>query len=267
MEYLYDVDTIKQRLQEWYHSEEYQQLCQRFSSECTRLSLVAQRLYPQIDALKAFCHEHTVRQELAVHCRYMHRGFYCPSPVYDLVIGNARRGNILKRPNSRSKPTHIYGFDSCDRLLWSRDNELNFTEYLLYEDNAIYGIIVDDDGVLHTLTEEIYQNSRLTVYHIANFFHRTSEFSCDDLYGEYYEHDEIGLCAAQIYNFNTPMTSIPEFLKEMGFGDELLQPSCQCFANWRFEREGEYIVGYRAYPTSFDMPVSPVYPIKKPRKA
>ena len=27
----------------------------------------------------------------------MHRGYYCPSPVYDLLVGNVNRGRLLKR--------------------------------------------------------------------------------------------------------------------------------------------------------------------------
>ena len=46
----------------------------------------------------------------------MFLGFYNPSPVYDLIVGNVHRGRILKRITKSSKPSHKYGFDKDGRL-------------------------------------------------------------------------------------------------------------------------------------------------------
>ena len=46
----------------------------------------------------------------------MFLGFYNPSPVYDLIVGNVHRGRLLKRITKSSKPSHKYGFDQNGRL-------------------------------------------------------------------------------------------------------------------------------------------------------
>ena len=35
--------------------------------------------------------------EYAKGGKTFHRGYYCPSPVQDLIVGNANRGRLLKR--------------------------------------------------------------------------------------------------------------------------------------------------------------------------
>lgn len=48
----------------------------------------------------------------------IHRGWYCPSPVRDIVIGNAGRGKLLKKEARCGKPAdYKYGFDANGELL------------------------------------------------------------------------------------------------------------------------------------------------------
>lgn len=47
----------------------------------------------------------------------MFLGYYNPSLVYDLVVGNVHRGRLLTRVTKRTKPTHRYRFDDKNRLL------------------------------------------------------------------------------------------------------------------------------------------------------
>lgn len=43
----------------------------------------------------------------------LHRGWYCPSPVYDMVIGSADRGRLLKNPSRcKTPPDFAYGLDA-----------------------------------------------------------------------------------------------------------------------------------------------------------
>lgn len=262
-----DLDARKHQLNEWYQSEKYQQLCQHFTAECNRLSLTAQRLFSRIDAVKATCQAQTVRQELAVQCRYAHRGFYCPNPVYELIIGNSRRGKILKRPSATSKPVYEYGFDACDQLLWAHNREQNNTEYLIYEGNTVCGITVDKNGTPSTFTEETYENGRITVFYIAHFYPFSSDFSCMMLKADYFEYDALGLCAVKMYEHMVPPQSDPDFAAKLNLPAPFLKSNCRCIVNWRFEREDGLLTGYRAYPIDIDRPPSGVFPIQKPRKA
>ncbi len=57
-----------------------------------------------------------VREELSAGSD-MTLGYYCPSPVVDLLIGNVHRGKILKRITKRSRPDHKYGFNSDNQMV------------------------------------------------------------------------------------------------------------------------------------------------------
>jgi ferredoxin-thioredoxin reductase catalytic subunit len=47
----------------------------------------------------------------------IHRGYHCPSLVLDLIVGNAKRGRLLKRKPEFGKYSYEYGFDIENRLI------------------------------------------------------------------------------------------------------------------------------------------------------
>ncbi|MEH6949139.1 hypothetical protein V7068_19130, partial [Bacillus sp. JJ634] len=51
----------------------------------------------------------------------IHRGYYCPSPILDLIVGNAKRGRLLKRKPDFGKFTYEYGFDIDNRMIRVRE--------------------------------------------------------------------------------------------------------------------------------------------------
>ena len=51
--------------------------------------------------------------EFARGC-FMHRGFYCPSPIEEFVISNVRRGHLQKKRTASS--TYEYSFDRMGQL-------------------------------------------------------------------------------------------------------------------------------------------------------
>lgn len=69
----------------------------------------------------------------------LHRGYYCPSPVYDLIVGNANRGRLLKR-----RPVVNY-------------------DYIYYLNKARQIIMVDDFAT--------WENGRKTLYTREFIFH------------------------------------------------------------------------------------------------
>lgn len=209
--------NARQKLEELYKSEEYQKNCQRFQAECNRLAAIAQALLEQKDLLMESCDTNTVRREFASQSRYLHRGFYCPSPVLDKIIGNAKRGRILKRITSASKPTHEYGFDASGRLLWCTSFDggiILSTEYLIYDQRAVYGITFNTYGDLEAVTEEIYEDGKLVRYlHcLCTAFHEVVE--CTQLECEHYSYEENRLCGCQWHRLSLPLKEIPDFMKK-----------------------------------------------------
>lgn len=101
------------------------------------------------------------------------RGFYCPSPVRDILVGGYRRGKILSRVANWEDVT-AYGFNSNGELIllerpW-HDKELIFR--LPYRE---IGIGYDDTYRLRSIEECIYSNGKISRYvfgfYLSGSFH------------------------------------------------------------------------------------------------
>lgn len=55
-----------------------------------------------------------VKKEFSRGGECLHRGFYCPSPVLDIVIGDCKRGKLIKNP--RKTPDFEYWFDADNKV-------------------------------------------------------------------------------------------------------------------------------------------------------
>lgn len=70
---------------------------------------------------------------------FFHRGYYFPSPIFDLVIGNANRGKLLKRPRKDAIYDYIYYKDKDGNLIMvdknlgdtDADKELCYREFII----------------------------------------------------------------------------------------------------------------------------------------
>lgn len=136
------------------------------------------------------------RAELCVNSRYLHRGYYCPSPVLDLLVTNTRRGRILKRPTERSNITNRYAYDTSGRLIYT-DNFINgkmvSSEYVKYHENLVYGITIGMSGRIICISEERYANSRIVSYQCAYYSGAGESTICYRMDCENYQYDEEGL--------------------------------------------------------------------------
>lgn len=136
------------------------------------------------------------RVEFCANSRYLHRGFYCPSPVLDLLVTNTRRGRILKRPTGRSNITNRYVYDTSGKLIFT-DNYINgkmvSSEYLLYYENMVCGITIGISGRIICVSEELYANSRIESYLCAYYSGTGESTICYKMDCENYQYDEYGL--------------------------------------------------------------------------
>lgn len=146
-----------------------------------------------------------LRKEVAVNSRYLHRGYYCPSPIQDLIVDNARRGKILKRETARSNPTHYYYFDAKNRLLiskWDSYTGSIYTEYLSYSGDYIYGYAFDDSGNLVSVSEEYYQSGQIASYFRFSCYNNEIRPRYDSITSaefEKYWYNETGISKANFY--------------------------------------------------------------------
>lgn len=82
--------------------------------ECERISQIAQAYAPCCGTTFNEMCTLITKKQYGVGGECMHRGYYCPSKIFD-VVTNAKRGRIVKmRP---AAPEYVYGFDASDRLL------------------------------------------------------------------------------------------------------------------------------------------------------
>lgn len=198
-------------------SEENRRISNLLLEESHRLCDVAQSMLERLPELREEGERNTVRREYASGCRYLHRGFYCPSPAIERIIGNVRRGKILKRITRASKPTHEYGFDQDGRLLWCKTIDRDATqsvEYLVYEKNCICGITVDREGRPLNVTEEIFENGRVVRYTNVQF-PGLGQCAPTDLDREEYGYEGEGVCQCCWQRLCIPITDIPDCLKWM----------------------------------------------------
>ena len=183
------------------------------------------------------------KEVVVANARYLHRGFFCPSPVQDLIVNNARRGKIIARPTERSRISHRYLFDTSGQLLIAKallPNGTYKTEYLVYEHNSVYGFAFDAWGTLVGLSEEQYENGKLKNYFCASCFNHEGDnidLGITNMHYEAYHYDEIGLHDVEFY-FITPPVMMHNGCENI---DELMQGS-----RYRFVREHGYLIGLYA---------------------
>lgn len=116
---------------------------------------------------EAYESESPAKTEYAVNSRYLHRGFYCPSPVHRYVVSNSRKGKILKRLTKRSQVTHLYKYNTEGNIYYIEyyiGDYLNAREYIVWEDNIRYGYIFNHSRELSAVSAEIYEGGLLREY-------------------------------------------------------------------------------------------------------
>lgn len=139
-------------------------------------------IYQEINELLAQYHDtlpslyRTLREQAAAwqYARgggVLHRGWYCPSPVYDMVIGGADRGRLLKSPSRcKTPPDFAYGFDAQGRLIVVDGpySDLThgpyFREAVFREENREIGLRMDRDDRLCGISICRYQDGRIMEY-------------------------------------------------------------------------------------------------------
>ena len=73
----------------------YEEVCEKFNEIMSFLEKDNyQNVFDQIDKT-------VVRREQSSGGECMHRGYYCPSIIEDIVIGNIKRGRLIKKLSKR----------------------------------------------------------------------------------------------------------------------------------------------------------------------
>lgn len=145
---------------------------------------------------------HNQFSDLASDVRYasgsksLHRGFYCPSPILDLVVGGYKRGRLVNKPTKTSQEYYQYYFDSHQQLIYI--NQFNksstsipySTEFIIRKDNIEYGLTYHNASKnLELLARCVYENNKIKNYATVSY-HGISKDMISIQFEEYeYEND------------------------------------------------------------------------------
>ena len=179
----------------------------------------------------------------------LHRGYYHPSPVYDLIVGNTKRGRLSSKSNHPL--SHRFYFDCEDRLVrieYLHAEQISHIEYLNYCGQSVKGITVDRNGFLSAVTEERYPHNRISFFSIVRCYHVAGGDQCLDYHEEEYHYDNLGLSKCHFVNF-TPKSG---YLVDR---------------TYTFDRDNGFLVAFSPEPADMPPEQQSKYTIKKKRKA
>jgi hypothetical protein len=138
-----------------------------------------------------------VREELSSGSD-MTLGYYGPSPVEDLLIGNVHRGKILKRVTKRSKPDTKYGFSEDGKMAVFINRP--FEEYaadirgfVLYENNVVTYVSFqkfEDEAEPEWIAQVEYDEQRRIIRYTLGLF---IGFHCSEIQQEIYTYSDEGM--------------------------------------------------------------------------
>lgn len=101
-----------------------------------------------------------VKKEYNYHSFGLHRGFYCPSIIEDIIIGNAKRG-IIKTRKSLTVPSYVFGFDADNNIITSQNE--HSIEFIFIENDSEIGLTFDNNK-LSLISIVQFENNNLKYY-------------------------------------------------------------------------------------------------------
>lgn len=195
-------------------------------SEKNRLAEKVDYYTPSLKNLRELAVKSAVRKEYSNNESGMYRGYYCPSPVDDLIIGGCKRGKLLKRITKRTNSEREYLFDSNNRLVAVNsllDWKAVHTEVLIYEDNLVTGIDIDNyDNSVSEISECTYDSdNKITSFLTASVsWKKAIRTKIYEIILEKYSYDESGLNEVEIISYYKSCKAIKNIIKK-SFEDNL----------------------------------------------
>lgn len=131
----------------------------------------------------------------------LHRGFYCPSPVYDIIVGNTRRGRLIAKPKANSKISHKYHYGLDGKLLYDVKSG-DATEYLVTDGATRRGYTIYFEKLWY-IAEETFENGRIVEYLHCCLANPYSDIRCGSSHYEAYTYNDgkISVCDQSFLNF------------------------------------------------------------------
>ena len=183
--------------------------------ECDRLQEVAHTYKKTCNTIYKDLLNDVVRTEYARGGETIHRGYYCPSPVYDIIVGGASRGRLLKdMKRIKKNPDYTFGFNA--------NNELIVIQNSFYRE-----FIVRDQ---HTELSIIFSKY------------------VDEYRKEEYSYGDEGLQFVDWYLFIPMRIHIPKEITELMFDKGEEMSPIYSHEKYEFTHKDGYLYQYKAIP-------------------
>ena len=149
------------------------------------------------------------RIEYGVRCISLPLGYYCPSLVFDIIIGGISRGRIVKDKKGCSKYDYVYFKDSTDRVIaadcyYPLGDSIRLLEkaFCIKDDSQLivpfYDISGEEPQVLRMIKCEYMNDGKLRNYRTISSTPNNSldikqRYDHAKSYEEYYTYNDTGL--------------------------------------------------------------------------
>lgn len=187
-----------------------------FKKECQRFVELALVYYSQSQTLITKVKNQISSNEFSSGGELLHRGYYCPSPIKDIIIGNCNRGRLLKNTTNRSRLSYKYGFNNIGNMIFVEQLEQNLCEIILYDGNSEFGITFSTNNTIQYLSECKKCNGNIQSYTFC--LYNPVENCIIEYSREDYVYSTLGLHKAKVYHFiphkNIPLLQHEEYIFE-----------------------------------------------------
>lgn len=146
----------------------------------------------------------------------LHRGVLSPTGIIDVLVGNVKRGRLLKKYTDNVD--YIYGFDKENQLCRVEIMRLSpLVEYIVYENGIEIGLTYDMDGNLMEVSKCQYKDGRIVSYQHGYSIEETSFFSLDSEKYDYNQKDKVLVTWEEITGDVYQYRQIEVLLNEDGY--------------------------------------------------
>lgn len=180
--------------------------------DCRRIDECLSYYVENRNRLLTQAREQVVRIEYGVGGT-IHRGYYCPSPILDIIIGRTKRG-VLRKKSGEKEKTHVYGFNSEDQLVYV-EHPWNAQECIFRSDDREFSVVYDaswgDRTKIVMVCECIYEQGKLQRYteFKVSPYHWVIDFTREE-----YAYSPLGLSSA-VFQSYTSDKAVAELLPKV----------------------------------------------------
>ena len=149
-------------------SDEYLKLCEPYMADANELSEAVKEYNMGRTELQKELNNRTVTVRKSVGGKTIHRGFYCPSLVKDIVIGNCKRGRLSK--SDAAKADYLHYFDADNKHIATRmvHMENDDIEFIIQVGNKSLGLSYSGKRLENVSICEYDEDGRILKYIYAS---------------------------------------------------------------------------------------------------